>query len=193
MKNKNFTILILILSGMILSYNLASCQDNNKPKISFTFDDGSIDDMPGYKLEEWNQMLLDNLKKFDLKAVLFSKGLNKNTEKGQYVLRSWNEAGHKIANHTINHQNFSSKKTTLEDFEAELINNDTIISKYSNYYKYFRFPYIKEGNTEEKVNGFRQFLKEKGYKIGHVTIDASDWYIDGRLVKRYFWLIVVLT
>ena len=185
MTNKKFLTALLLVAGIFTCVNFALAQDNNKPKISFTFDDGSIDDMPGYKLEEWNQMLLDNLKKYNLKAVLFSKGLNKNTEKGQYVLRSWNDAGHKIGNHTIDHQNFSSKKISLEDFEAELINNDTIISKFSNYYKYFRFPYLKEGNTEEKINGFRQFLKERGYKTGHVTIDASDWYIDGRLVKRF--------
>jgi len=59
-----------------------------------------------------------------------------------------------------------------------------MINKYSNYCRYFRFPYLKEGNTEEKVNGFRQFLKQNDYKIAHVTIDASDWYIDSRLIKR---------
>ncbi|PZR38448.1 MAG: hypothetical protein DI538_09570, partial [Azospira oryzae] len=42
----------------------------------------------------------------------------------------------------------------------------------------------EEGDTKEKVDGFRQFLKEKNYKNGHVTIDTSDWYVDSRLVKR---------
>jgi len=27
-------------------------------------------------------------------------------------------------------------------------------------------------------------MTQKGYKNGHVTIDASDWYVDSRLVKR---------
>ena len=73
---------------------------------------------------------------------------------------------------------------SLKSFESELIQNDTIINKYSNYCRYFRFPYLKEGNTVDKVNGFRQFLKQNEYKNAHVTIDASDWYIDSRLVKR---------
>jgi hypothetical protein len=30
----------------------------------------------------------------------------------------------------------------------------------------------------------RAFLKERGYRNGHVTIDASDWYVDDRLRKR---------
>ncbi|MEA5257558.1 polysaccharide deacetylase family protein [Arcicella aquatica] len=171
-----FTIVGLIINSF--------GQVNSKPTISFTFDDGSIDDIGAYKLEVWNQMLLDNLKKHDLKAILFSAGGNKSTAKGKYVLSSWNNAGHLIANHTISHPNFNSKNVSLESFKLELTQNDAVINKYSNYLPYFRFPYLKEGNTPEKVNGFRKFLIEKGYKNGHVTIDASDWYVDSRLVKR---------
>ena len=47
----------------------------------------------------------------------------------------------------------------------------------------FRFPYLKEGNTPEKVNQFRQLLKDHNYLNGHVTIDASDWYIESRMKK----------
>lgn len=155
-----------------------------KPKIAFTFDDGSIDDMGEYKLKSWNQLLLDHLKKHKLKAILFSAGANKRTEKGKYVLTSWNNSGHLIANHTFSHPNFNSKNTSLEDFEKELTRNDQLIKNYSNYYPYFRFPYLKEGNTKEKIDGFRAFMKQKGYKNGHVSIDASDWYINNRLVKR---------
>jgi peptidoglycan-N-acetylglucosamine deacetylase len=155
-----------------------------KPKISFTFDDGSINDFGDYKLDVWNQLLLDNLKKHNLRAILFSSGHNKENKKGKYVLTSWNNAGHFIANHTYSHVNFNSKTVTLKSFESELTRNDTIINKYSNYIRYFRFPYLKEGTTAEKVNGFRQFLKQNEYKNGHVTIDASDWYIDSRLVQR---------
>lgn len=171
--------------GLPLHCNcIAQTNQEVKPTISFTFDDGSIGDFGHYPLETWNQLILDNLKKHNLRAILFSSGKNKTTSKGQYVLSSWNNAGHLIANHTFSHPNFNNNATTLERFKLELIQNDTIINKYSNYYPYFRFPYLKEGNSKEKVEGFRQFLKEKGYKNGHVTIDASDWYIDSRLVKR---------
>lgn len=30
----------------------------------------------------------------------------------------------------------------------------------------------------------RTFLQKHGYRNGHVTIDASDWYVDGRLRER---------
>jgi peptidoglycan-N-acetylglucosamine deacetylase len=181
------TIAIIWTSTQFLFFSecaMGQAKPLETPKISFTFDDGSIDDFGAYKLETWNQLLLDNLKKHHLRAILFSAGYNKATARGKYVLSSWNNSGHRIANHTFSHLNFNSKTMTLERFKREMIQNDTIVNKYSNYYPYFRFPYLKEGNTKEKVDGFRQFLKEKGYKNGHVTIDASDWYIDGRLVKR---------
>jgi peptidoglycan/xylan/chitin deacetylase (PgdA/CDA1 family) len=155
-----------------------------KPTISFTFDDGQIRDIGAYELKKWNQNLLNNLEKHNLKSIFFSAGANKTSKNGEYVLQSWNNAGHFIANHTVNHPNFNNEKVSLENFKNELRQNDAIIKKYSNYIPYFRFPYLKEGNTPEKVNGFRSFLKEKGYKNGHVTVDASDWYIDQRLVSR---------
>ncbi len=183
----------IILCVVFIALGLSrSCNDRNierateqvKPRISFTFDDGQINDIGPYKLEKWNQMLLSNLKKHHLRAILFSSGRNKSFEKGKYVLSSWNDAGHLIANHTLSHPNFNSEKVTLEMFKTELIQMDSLINKYSNYLPYFRFPYLKEGNSIEKVKGFRQFLKEKAYKNGYVTVDCSDWYIDSRLVQR---------
>lgn len=155
-----------------------------KPKISFTFDDGQTNDIGDYKLEVWNQILLDNLKKHNLKAILFSSGANKLSEKGKYVLTSWNNEGHFIANHTFSHANFNSKNTSLESFKSELTQNHSVIKSYSNFLPYFRFPYLKEGNSKEKIYAFRAFMTQQGYKNGHVTIDASDWYIDSRLIKR---------
>jgi peptidoglycan-N-acetylglucosamine deacetylase len=179
-----FLVTVLGLTITCNSKTFAQNEKQEKPKISFTFDDGQTNDIGEYKLEVWNQMLLDNLKKHHLKAILFSTGANKSSEKGKYVLASWNNEGHLIANHTFTHANFNSKNTSLETFKGELIQNDSIIKKYSNYIPYFRFPYLKEGNTKEKNDGFRAFMTQQGYKNGHVSIDASDWYIDSRLIKR---------
>ncbi len=156
----------------------------DQPTLAFTFDDGSVQDVGEYKLETWNQRLLNQLKKNKLKAILFSAGANKSSQRGKYILNSWNDAGHLIANHTFSHVNFNSSQVSLEEFERELIKNDSLIKGYAHYVPYFRFPYLKEGDTKEKVAGFRAFMKQKGYKNGHVTIDASDWYIDARLTER---------
>lgn len=155
-----------------------------QPKISFSFDDGMTADRPGYPLEVWNGRLLETLRKNKIASILFVAGKNKSTKKGRHILRSWNDAGHLIANHTTHHPNYSSPECTYERFADELRSNDSLIQQYSNYAKWFRFPYLKEGDTPEKVDLFRSFLKDMGYRNGYVTIDASDWYIDSRLVKR---------
>ena len=155
----------------------------NKPKVSFTFDDGITRDIATYQFKDWNEMILSAMEEEGLTSVFFVTGRNKLDEKGKYLLNSWSEKGHVIANHTFTHPNFNSEKVSVRDFEDELLRTDQVISSYSTYAKLFRFPYLKEGNTEEKIAGFRSVLKKHGYKNGYVTIDASDWYIDGELRK----------
>ncbi len=156
----------------------------NKPMISFTFDDGSTADIADFKFEEWNQMIVSHLENEDLKAVFFVIGSNKLDEKGQFLLKSWNDRGHKIANHTFTHPFFNSKKNTAEVFEKELIKTDSIISKLSNHIKLFRFPYLKEGENSSKVDSIRRVLAKNHYLNGYVTVDASDWYVNQRLIER---------
>jgi hypothetical protein len=66
----------------------------------------------------------------------------------------------------------------------EFLRTDSIIHRLDNYLKMFRFPYLKEGDTKEKIESFRELMEKHHYRNGYVTIDASDWYIDSRLVKR---------
>ena len=171
-------IILLLLALSISTIAVA------QPTISFTFDDGSTSDRAGFELEEWNEMLLKALDDANIQAVLFVTTRGKATDKGRYVLESWDNQGHLIANHTNSHPNFNREDVTAEHFRTELLKADALIKKYDNYTRLFRFPYLKEGNTEAKVDSIRHILKEHDYKNGYVTIDASDWYIDSRLLKR---------
>ncbi len=155
-----------------------------KPTVSFTFDDGNTADLVGYKFEEWNAMILSHLEKEDLKTVFFVTGKNKLNAKGQFLLKSWNDNGHKIANHSFSHPYFNSEKNDSYLFERELKKTDAIISNHSNALKLFRFPYLKEGQNPSKVDSIRNILADNNYRNGYVTIDASDWYVDQRLIRR---------
>jgi hypothetical protein len=42
-------------------------------------------------------------------------------------------------------------------------------------WKFFRYPYLFEGETLEKRNAVRAWLHEHGYALAQVTIDADDW------------------
>lgn len=155
-----------------------------QPTISLTFDDGITHDRSGYKFEDWNQMILDALAKHDLQAAFFVTGFNKLDQKGKYLLRSWDNAGHLIGNHTFSHPNFNNTRVGMREFKEEFIGTDTLINQLDHFVKLFRFPFLKEGETPEEVQAIRSFLRGQGYKNGYVTVDASDWYIDSRLRKR---------
>lgn len=159
-------------------------QVSAQPTLSFTFDDGITSDMPGYPFEQWNKMILDHLDHARIKAVFFVNGENKTDAKGQFLLKSWNNRGHRIGNHTYTHPNYNDKDETFEKYRDELLRTDSVINQLSNYIRLFRFTYLKEGDTREKVDLFRAFLKDQGYRNGYVTIDASDWYINSRLLQR---------
>ena len=105
---------ILILIGCLFSFNAQNTVlmeeqkvNEDKPIISFTFDDGKTSDLGGYKLIDWHGRILRALDKHQLKAIMFVAGHNKKTANGKYVLSTWNDAGHFLANHTLNHPNFN--------------------------------------------------------------------------------------
>jgi len=170
---------ILLLTVILISLNSFS-----QSKVSITFDDGALGNRPNYTFNEWNGMLLKKLKDADIEAMFFVTGKDKTGTKGKKLLESWNNDGHKIANHTFKHTNYNNEDYSFEAFKDDFIKNDSILKMYSNYCKFFRFPYLKEGNTQEKIDSVRTFFNEQNYRNGYVTIDASDWYIDSRLIKR---------
>ncbi len=176
-------LLYFFVSNSLCNFSFAQSVIE-KPKISFSFDDPTLKDLASYKNEVWDKMILKTLKKHNIQSTLYVCGMRIDSPEGLKLLKSWDEGGHKIANHSYYHYNFNSKKETssLENFKSDFFKTDSILKNFKNYSKYYRFPYLKEGNTQEKIDGFRNFLKENGYKHGYVSIDASDWYINNRMI-----------
>jgi hypothetical protein len=69
-------------------------------------------------------------------------------------------------------------------FEAGILRTEEILRRHSGFRKFFRFPALKEGATRETRDRLRTFLAQHGYRNGAVTIDASDWYYNQRLLGR---------
>ena len=175
------TFLILVLFTVSSLSSVSSAQE--KSSLCFTFDDGNPNDILDYKAEQWNQMILDQLKEHNLQAVLYVKGGNLDSPEGKKVLESWNNAGHIIANHTYSHLNYNNPKNSFEKYKNDFLHCDSLINGYTNFRKYFRAPYLKYGDTKAKRDSLNEFLKQTGYKNGYVTIDASDWYYNQKLIQ----------
>ncbi len=174
--------MLKLTAAIIFIFQVIIFSQESRPQVSFTFDDPNIETTGNMTWMQKDDAILETLAKNNLKAALFVSGKRINFPEGKVLLSKWNDAGHMICNHSYSHSYYHSTKQTLESYENDFLKCDSIINKYSGFTKLFRFPFLKEGNTVEKRDGFRKFMSELGYKSGYATIDASDWYIDGRIV-----------
>ncbi|MFS8084201.1 MAG: polysaccharide deacetylase, partial [Acidobacteriota bacterium] len=81
------------------------------------------------------------------------------------------------------HRSLNSQITAM-DYEQDILRAEEILKDFKHFRKIFRYPVLKEGDTAVKRDHVRAFLKQHGYRIGHVTIDNSDWIVDQRLTAR---------
>ena len=161
----------------------ALVQGGEGPRVAITMDDVNWKAIPDAYKERADDAILSALKDCgNLKAALFVCGANVDNESGRRILRSWNEAGHLLGNHTYSHRLYSS--TSFDEFSADVLRGESLIGGYSRFEKFLRFPSLKEGDTAAKRDRMRAFLAEHHYRNGHVTIDASDWYYDLRLRQK---------
>ncbi len=149
--------------------------------VALSFDDPNTQPSPTAAWQERNQKILQTLAQHELKAALFVCGMRVDSPQGRALLKSWDQAGHPIANHSYSHPFFSGSKVSAVDFERELLRTDSIIHAYAHFKPWFRFPFLKEGKTADRRDSLRNILAAHGYRNGHVSIDASDWYVDQRL------------
>lgn len=155
-----------------------------KPRIALTMDDPTTTISRNITWRDANRAILDTLQKWNLRIALFVCGMRVDSEQGKELLRQWDEAGHLICNHSYSHFNFNSKRTTYDNFVLDFDRNEPLIKPHKHFTRLFRYPGLKGGDTAEKRDAFRSFLKQKGYNVGHVTIDTSDWYVDDRMNAR---------
>jgi hypothetical protein len=137
----------------------------------------------GMSWQEGNRRILAALDDRKVQAALFVCGKRVDHPDGQALLGPWDDAGHLLCNHSYSHLNYQGK-TSFAEYAADFLRNEPIMAPYRQQTRLFRYPFLKEGNTVEKRDLFRALLKERGYRVGHVTIDASDWYVDDRMQQR---------
>jgi len=154
-----------------------------QPQVAITMDDFDLFGETRAEKETNSQVIRAALgSRSNLQAAAFIRGGNVDNEVGKRILQAWSDAGHLIANHTYSHWYYHER--SVEAFEADILHCEELIKGYPRFARLFRFPMLKEGDTMERRDKARAFLKEHSYKMGYVTIDTSDWYVDQRLRAR---------
>jgi peptidoglycan/xylan/chitin deacetylase (PgdA/CDA1 family) len=172
---------IAIIAHMTLATLLFASLANGQ-SIALTFDDGpNMADMIGLSPADRNAAILRQLADAHLKSILFVTRTDTDPKRNE-LIREWGAEGHQIGNHTATHPNFD--EVSRADYEQDLLTCDKAIRDMPGFTPRFRFPYLHEGNTIEKRDGFRAFLDSNHYKTGPVSVDASDWYYSQRLTAR---------
>jgi peptidoglycan/xylan/chitin deacetylase (PgdA/CDA1 family) len=155
----------------------------SRPQLAITMDDPRLKLDTNLRWQEANSRILKALDARSIRAALFVCGMRVDEYDGGKLLSAWDQAGHMICNHSYSHLNYCGP-TSYADFAVDFLKNEKIIAPYPNKSLFFRYPFLKEGDTADKRDRFRALLKEGGYRVGHVTIDASDWYVNQRLADR---------
>jgi len=183
MNRRHFTKLVG-LTALGIGTGSLSASAKDTPQISITMDDFNWQNSLVQTAEARNRSILDTLRTHSIKAALFVVGRNIEADEGKQLLSAWNSAGHLIGNHTYSHQNLNAPSMALTTYEEDIVRAENLLKNFTGFRKYFRFPMLKEGDTAEKRDGLRSFLAQHDYRVGHVTIDTSDWMITTRLSDR---------
>jgi peptidoglycan/xylan/chitin deacetylase (PgdA/CDA1 family) len=105
-------------------------------------------------------------------------------EKGQWsFLEDFRKAGFALGNHTYSHYNLN--QMSAEKYIADIDRADKILTPIMTEPKYFRYPYLAEGNKKTKPKVY-EYLKEHHYIIAPVTIDSKDFAFNETAYKVPF-------
>ena len=177
---------IFLASSLVsaLALRLPARAGRDAVEIAITMDDPKPDEQAGIPGMEINRRILATLHAARIRAALFVTGMRIDNAAGPALIGDWDHNGHLICNHTYSHRNYNSPAMTYDAFAADFLRDEPLIRGYRHFTRLFRYPALKEGDTAEKRDRFRELLRDHGYRVGHVTVDASDWYIDARLRSR---------
>lgn len=150
-------------------------------RIVLTYDDAPRGEGLVFTGEERATALIDGLASVNAGPVAFfvKTGGIETEPDGPERIRRYAAAGHFIANHSHTHQ--WAHRTSVEDYLADIDTAEDRLQGMENRRPWYRFPYLDEGRTPDKISGIANGLAVRGLTNGYVTIDNYDWHVDRRL------------
>ena len=121
------------------------------------------------------------MKKHNIQSVFYvtTKGFDR--PGGKERVKMYAKAGHLLANHTHTHPNY--RKTKIVDYMQDFNMAHNKLKDMPNFMKWFRYPFLREGESIVKRDAMRNHLYSHEYINGYVTVDNYDYYIN-HLVQK---------
>jgi peptidoglycan-N-acetylglucosamine deacetylase len=100
------------------------------------------------------------------------------------LLDLWLAGGHELGSHSWSHLDYTraDSATYLADVAKGLAGLDAFLGPRGGKTRFFRFPYLDEGDTIEKLAAARRALEAAGVRNLSVTIDDQDWSFEAPFV-----------
>ena len=91
------------------------------------------------------------------------------------VLTAWRRGGYPLANHGFSHLNLN--QVSSAEYREDIVKNQPLLKRLSNgsEWRWFRYPFLAEGDDPAKRAEVRQFLAKRGYRIAGVTMSYWDY------------------
>lgn len=105
-------------------------------------------------------------------------------EERDKIMRLWKQAGHLVGNHTYSHKDLT--KVSAQEYIDDIEKNESTLIDYANNInelKVFRYPYLQEGESQEKRYAIRSYLFRRNYKIAPVSVDFEDWIFSEAYIR----------
>ena len=129
--------------------------------------------------------LLAVLVKHRVRAVGFVTWANFRGTSDQELLDDWLNQGHELGNHSDRHLNLTSSDAGawVADVESARARLDGFLRARGRRLRFFRFPFLREGDSEAKLDAARGWLARSGQRNLPVTIDDQDWSFEEPWVR----------
>ena len=96
---------------------------------------------------------------------------------GPGLLDLWLKRGHELGNHSLGHLDYSAtdEAVYIADVERGRRGLADFLATRGATPRFFRFPFLDEGETGGKLDAMRRYLRSSGQRNLPVTIDTQDW------------------
>src|ERR1700712_5154558 len=146
----------------------AECQGTG-PQVAFTFDDlpahGPLP--PGMARPAVVQSIVATLRREGMPPVYgFVNGFRVAQYPYQiHILQAWHAAGEPLGNHTWSHPELD--KSSAQQYERNIARNEATLKRVDpgGDWRWFRYPFLEEGNTVAKREQVRGWLQEHRYRV----------------------------
>jgi peptidoglycan-N-acetylglucosamine deacetylase len=129
--------------------------------------------------------LLAVLRKHEIRAVGLVTWNNTDGPAGEKLLEQWLQAGHELGNHSYRHLDYprTDADAYIADVEKARTTLEAFLGPRGQRLRFFRFPFLREGETPAKLARMREWLAATGQRNLPVTIDDQDWSFEEPWVK----------